>query len=98
MAEEKVKALVEDLIKIREAINTLLAKICPKSLEQLKTSIPQECRDLLTYEQNQNYYILKPKAYLGSENFAKILHAVREFGGEYVSSGKDSHFRVLKGG
>lgn len=98
MSEEKLKTLIDDLIKIREAINSLLAKIAPKSLEQLKQSIPQECRDLLTYEQNQNYYIIKPRQFLGSENFAKVLDTVKEYGGEYVSKGKESHFRVLKGG
>ncbi len=97
MSEEKLKTLIDDLIKIREAINSLLAKICPKSLEEVKTSIPQECKELITYEENQKYYILKPKAFLGSENFGKILNAIRGFGGEYVSAGKNSHFRILKG-
>lgn len=43
-----LKVLIEDLIKIREAITSLLAKIAPKSLEQLKQSVQQECRDPLT--------------------------------------------------
>jgi hypothetical protein len=34
--------------------------------------------------------------FLGSENFAKIASAVRGMGGEYISAGKDSHFRVPK--
>jgi hypothetical protein len=33
---------------------------------------------------------------LGSENIAKIASAMRGMGGEYISAGKDSHFRVPK--
>jgi hypothetical protein len=31
---------------------------------------------------------------LGSENFAKIAAIVREAGGEYISMGEQSHFRL----
>jgi len=38
--------------------------------------------------------IIKPRQFLGSENFAKIASTVRGIGGEYISAGKESHFRV----
>jgi len=50
----------------------------------------------LSFEEKGEYIIIKPKQFLGSENFAKIASAVRGMGGEYISAGKDSHFRVPK--
>ena len=50
----------------------------------------------LSFEEKGDYIIIKPKQFLGSENFAKIASAVRGMGGEYISAGKDSHFRVPK--
>jgi hypothetical protein len=40
--------------------------------------------------------ILKPKQFLGSDNFSKIAATVRTIGGQYVSAGKNSHFEVPK--
>jgi hypothetical protein len=51
---------------------------------------------LLNIEERNDYIIIKPRQFLGSENFAKIASAVRGMGGEYISAGKDSHFRVPK--
>lgn len=41
-------------------------------------------------------WIIKPRKYLGSNTFRRVSGAVREANGEYVSQGKDSHFRVPK--
>jgi len=40
--------------------------------------------------------IVKPRKFLGSENFAKIASAIRAIGGQYVSAGKASHFEISK--
>jgi hypothetical protein len=40
---------------------------------------------------------VKPRQFLGSDNFAKIASIVREMDGDYVSAGKQSHFRIPKG-
>lgn len=43
------------------------------------------------------FIILRPKQFLGGQNFAGIAGIVqKELGGEYVSQGKGSHFRVPK--
>jgi hypothetical protein len=57
---------------------------------------PKELRDLLVFEETRDCLIVKPKVFLGSENFAKIAAIVKEHGGEYVSQGKTSHFRLPK--
>jgi dsDNA-specific endonuclease/ATPase MutS2 len=67
-----------------------------KSIEDLRMAFPEDLEHLLSFEEKGDYIIVKPKQFLGSENFAKIASAVRGMGGEYISAGRDSHFRVPK--
>jgi hypothetical protein len=67
-----------------------------RSLDEIRMSFPEELEARLSFEDKGDYMIIKPKQFLGSENFAKIASAVRGMGGEYISAGKDSHFRVPK--
>ena len=48
----------------------------------------------LTFEEAFGFILVKPRAYLGSERFGKIAALVRDADGEYVSAGKESHFRL----
>jgi len=77
-----------------------LTPVTPESREQ-KTAIedirmmfPEDLEDLLSFEEKEEYIIIKPRQFLGSENFAKIASIVRGIGGDYISAGKESHFRV----
>ena len=65
-----------------------------RSLDDIRMSFPEELEARLSFEEKGDYIVIKPKQFLGSENFAKIASAVRGMGGEYISAGKDSHFRV----
>jgi len=65
-----------------------------KSLEDFRMSFPEDLKNLLSFEDKTDYVMIKPRQFLGSENFAKIASTVRSLGGEYISAGKDSHFRV----
>jgi len=65
-----------------------------RSIADVRTLFPKELEDMLTFEEMGKYIIIKPRQYLGSENFAKIASVVRGTGGEYISAGKESHFRV----
>ena len=67
-----------------------------RSLDDIRMSFPEELEARLSFEEKGDYLIIKPKQFLGSEIFAKIASAVRGMGGEYISAGKDSHFRVPK--
>jgi hypothetical protein len=67
-----------------------------RSLDDIRMSFPEDLESRLSFEEKGDYIIIKPKQFLGSENFAKIASAVRGMGGEYISAGKDSHFRVPK--
>jgi hypothetical protein len=67
-----------------------------QSIEDLRMMFPEDLDHMLSFEEKGEYVIIKPKQFLGSENFAKIASTVRGMGGEYISAGRDSHFRVYK--
>ncbi len=67
-----------------------------KALEDIKMMFPDELEGMLSFEEKDEYIIIKPRQFLGSDNFSKIASIVRGVGGEYVSAGKASHFRVPK--
>ncbi len=67
-----------------------------KSIEDIRMAFPEDLENLLSFEEKDEYIMIKPRQFLGSENFAKIASTVRGMGGEYISAGKDSHFRVTK--
>jgi hypothetical protein len=58
-----------------------------------------EQKPVLTINANENtmFYIIKTTGFLGTDVFAKIARLIKtDFGGEYVSQGKASHFRISK--
>jgi len=67
-----------------------------RSLTDVKMSFPEDLEARIAFEEKGEYIIIKPKSFLGSDNFAKIALTIRGMGGEYISAGKDSHFRVPK--
>jgi hypothetical protein len=67
-----------------------------RSIIDIKAAFPKELEGMLFFEDKGEYIVIKPRQYLGSENFAKIASIVRSEGGEYISAGKESHFRVPK--
>jgi hypothetical protein len=67
-----------------------------QTIESVQTWFPKDLEEMLTFEDAGDYIMIKPRQYLGSENFAKIAAIVRDNGGEYISAGKESHFRVPK--
>lgn len=67
-----------------------------RTVADIRGAFPKELENMLFFEDAGSHIIIKPRAYLGSENFAKIAALVRGEGGEYISAGKESHFRVPK--
>jgi hypothetical protein len=67
-----------------------------QAVEDIKMMFPEDLENLLSFEEKEDYIMIKPRQFLGSENFAKIASIVRGIGGDYVSAGKASHFRVPK--
>lgn len=69
-------------------------KVSMKSVSHVEGLFTSDMRELLDFSEKGGKIIVKPRSYLGSENFAKIAAKVREEGGEYVSAGKESHFQI----
>lgn len=67
-----------------------------KEIEDIKMMFPEDLEDLLSFEEKEDYIVIKPRQFLGSDNFSKIASVVRGLSGEYVSAGKASHFKVPK--
>jgi len=67
-----------------------------RTVADVRTVFPKELEGMLFFEDTEKYIIIKPRQYLGSENFAKIASLIRGEGGEYISAGKESHFRIPK--
>lgn len=104
----KISEDVEGLSKsIKLALGVNVSRVSPltptinssdksKTLNEIRIAFPKELEKLLDFEEKTGYIIIKPRGFLGSENFARIASITRELGGEYISAGRDSHFRVAK--
>ncbi|MHC3129499.1 MAG: hypothetical protein IBV52_05420 [Candidatus Bathyarchaeota archaeon] len=67
-----------------------------RSINDVKQAFSSELAGMLIFEESGTFIIVKPRRFLGSDNFAKIASIVRNLGGEYISAGKNSHFKVPK--
>jgi hypothetical protein len=68
----------------------------PLDIDDVKMMFPEDLEGLLNFEDKGEYIKITPRQYLGAENFAKIAQIVRGAGGDYISAGKESHFRIPK--
>jgi len=63
--------------------------------DDVQKVFPQDLAGMLYFEVTEEYVLVKPRQYLGSDNFRRIASIVRnQLNGEYVSAGRDSHFRI----
>jgi hypothetical protein len=67
-----------------------------RSIKDVKEAFSSELAGMLLFEEREHFFVVKPRRFLGSDNFAKIATIVRNLSGEYVSAGKNSHFNVPK--
>jgi hypothetical protein len=103
----ELRGLGEKVTQLIEAVNTQVSiPAVPKpqsqsphasgpvnrTVEDVRMLFPAEIDELLEYHQMEGYVKIKPKRFL--ENFADVAKQVKYVGGEYVSAGKDSHFKV----
>ncbi len=65
-------------------------------IDDVKMMFPEDLEGLLNFEDKGEYIKITPRQYLGAENFAKIAQIARGAGGDYISAGKESHFRIPK--
>jgi hypothetical protein len=67
-----------------------------RGIKAVKQAFSSELEGMLIFEEKEKYFVVRPRRFLGSDNFAKIASVVRNLGGEYISAGKNSHFKVPK--
>ena len=68
-----------------------------KSTEDVQKVFPRDLLGMLSFDETEEYVLVRPRGFLGSDNFRRIANVIRDqLGGEYVSAGKDSHFRITK--
>jgi hypothetical protein len=66
-----------------------------QTAEDAQRVFPEDLAGMLYFEVTEEYVLVKPRQYLGSDNFRRIAAIVRnQLNGEYVSAGRDSHFRI----
>jgi len=96
MNEDTTQKLRDFLVNARNLIDDFIAMLTPPitSAKQLEEKLPEDLRPLVTIEETNEAYIVKPRQFLGTENFTKILNVIRQHGGQYVSAGKDSRFEI----
>jgi hypothetical protein len=67
-----------------------------RRITDVKQAFSPELEGMLTFEEKEKLIIVRPRRFLGSDNFAKIASIIRDLGGEYISAGKKSHFEIPK--
>jgi seryl-tRNA synthetase len=103
-----LKRILEDLQEVSQSLKQIYPSMptspAPSptvaerelSIENIRALFPKELEEMLAFEEKEKYIVVRPRQFLGSENFAKIASIVRGAGGEYISAGKESHFRISK--
>ena len=67
-----------------------------RGVNDVKQAFSSELAGMLLFEESGSFIIVKPRRFLGSDNFARIASIIRDIGGEYISAGRNSHFKVSK--
>jgi hypothetical protein len=62
-------------------------------LEKLKKPFG-DLADLLSFTVKDGKVLVKPRQFLGAENFSKVANVVRGLQGQYISEGKNSRFEL----
>lgn len=52
--------------------------------------------ELVTVSDRGSFWEIRPKQFLRKEDFGEIAKVVAQYGGEYVSAGRSSHFNIPK--
>jgi len=67
-----------------------------KAIDKARWLFPEEIEAKLNFEISGQDIIIKVKEFLNKDTFAKIAGTIKENGGEYISDGKNTHFRLPK--
>lgn len=102
-----LNVIAGDLTEVSKSLKTVSGSVAAPAvsatpaekkhdLSGVKQAFSSELVNMLLFEESGKFIIVKPKRFLGSDNFSKIAAVVRGLGGEYVSAGRESHFKIEK--
>ena len=102
-----LKVVLGDLSEVSKALKTVTKPTTAAAvsaaqsekkydLNGVKQAFSSELAGMLLFEETTKFVIVKPRRFLGSDNFGKVASVVRDLGGEYISAGKNSHFKIAK--
>jgi hypothetical protein len=91
---QNASALDENTRAEKTAMRSMVA-VPVSAVENAVALFPPELANKLSFSDEGEFVRVKPIKFLGAENFAAVAEAIRGKG-EYVSAGKDSHFKLYK--
>ena len=99
--KEKIKEMIEKINREIEALRNDFSDLVKMVLEKEKPEItienlPESIRGLVTLQYQADKIIIKPHKYLGKDKFNELSKFVKDYGGEYVSDGKNSRFEIKR--
>ncbi len=68
-----------------------------RTVEDVRMLFSSDLEEMLSFEESEDFIVVKPRGFLGRDKFSKIASIVRDAGGEYISAGKGSYFRLPRG-
>lgn len=93
---QHTEAIIADLQSVLFATRQeILQQYTTVDYNHISYAFPENLAAKLSFEEKDSCWIIKPKTFL-KDNFADVAHIVEELGGEYVSAGKESHFKVKR--
>ena len=93
---KSLKAATKTTTAAPAPVTSIASSEKERDINDVKQAFSSELADMLFFEDGGKFIIVKPRRFLGSDNFGKIASIVRNLGGEYVSAGRNSHFKVSK--
>jgi len=88
----------EEAQRLHQELGELLSKYVETVpfVEQVRMLFPEQYLRILKIYEDGDFVIVMPKSFIDPKDYSKIAAIVREVKGEYVSQGKQSHFRIKK--
>ena len=95
---ESLLEAIEQLHKDNEEKMRLFRESQPRrmqvTMEKVVSSIPAKIREKLVFEEDDEEIRVKPQEFLGRDDFRTVASKIQDLGGEYISAGRSSYFRV----
>jgi len=96
-AKEKIKEEEPQPVEVAPSIPKPVQNPPSPAVEKIVKAF-EPYKDLveLDLEESEQFVIVRPKGFLGNENFSKIASLSKSLNGVYVSQGRKSHFKIPK--